>query len=247
MAGPAFRMLVEGEGGIVVELGDAIDPSLNAWVHRLADAVRSELAADVLEVVPTYRSLLVLFDPLRRGRRELEGRIAALLGGVSKGSRRVRPARVVRVPVRYGGPDGPDLAFVAEQARLTVDEVVSIHASVAYRVYMIGFTPGFPYLGGMSERIAAPRLDTPRTRIPAGSVGIAGAQTGVYPVESPGGWRLVGRTPLRLFDPRSGEPFLVAAGDRVRFVPVDDEAFREVERQVEAGAYRPEAEEGEGP
>ena len=243
----AHRMLVEGEGGIVVELGDAIDPSLNSWVHRLAEAVRRELADDILEVVPTYRSLLVLFDPLRRDRATLEGSIATLLGRIGLERQGARRGRVVSIPVHYGGADGPDLEFVAAHGRLSADEVVSIHASVAYRVYMLGFTPGFPYLGGMSERIAAPRLDSPRTRIPAGSVGIAGAQTGIYPIESPGGWRLIGRTPLRLFDPRATDPFLVAAGDRVRFVPVDEEAAREVERQVEAGTYAPGIEEGDGP
>ena len=166
----------------------------------------------------------------------------ALWEGLEAGAGPSRSARVVRVPVCYGGAHGPDLEFVAAHAGLTTDEVVALHSAVAYLVYMLGFTPGFAYLGGMTERIAAPRLDSPRTRIPAGSVGIAGAQTGIYPIESPGGWRLIGRTPLRLFDPRSERPFLLAAGDRARFVPVSGDAWRDVERAVQDGAYEPEIE-----
>jgi inhibitor of KinA len=235
-------MLVEGEQGIVVELGSAIDPEVNARVHRLADAIRRKLGRDALEVVPTYRSLLVLFDPLRVERTRLARRIEALLPGLEADARTPPSSRVVRVPVCYGGPFGPDLEFVAEHNGLAVEEVVQLHAAPSYLVYMLGFTPGFPYLGGMSQRIAAPRLDSPRPRIPTGSVGIAGAQTGIYPIESPGGWRLIGRTPLRLFDPRSKRPFLIAAGDRVRFVPVSEADWRSVERAVQAGTHEPETE-----
>lgn len=238
----SLRMLAQGEQGLVVEMGDAIDAQVNARVHRLGEAIRRKLARQVLEVVPTYRSLLVLFDPLRVARASLERRIEALWEGLAAGTGPPRPARVVRVPVCYGGAHGPDLEFVAAHAGLAPEEVVSIHSAVAYLVYMLGFTPGFAYLGGMTERIAAPRLDSPRTRIPAGSVGIAGAQTGIYPIESPGGWRLVGRTPLRLFDPRSERPFLLAAGDRVRFVPVSADAWRDLEGAVEDGTYEPETE-----
>jgi len=241
VAATGHRMLAEGEGGIVVEFGDAIEPAVNARVHALARAVSGRLAADVLEVVPTYRSLLVLFDPLRVARGSLQQRIEGLLLELGEAIGR-EGARTVRVPVAYGGAHGPDLEFVAAHNGLSPAEVVEIHASASYLVYMLGFTPGFPYLGGMSPRIAAPRLDVPRTRIPAGSVGIAGAQTGIYPVESPGGWRLIGRTPLRLFDPGSKTPFLVSAGERVRFVPVGEREWLEVEKAVREGAYRPETE-----
>ncbi|HVP68370.1 MAG TPA: 5-oxoprolinase subunit PxpB [Anaeromyxobacteraceae bacterium] len=243
---PGYRMLAEGEGGLVVELGDAIDPVVNARVHALARAISDRLASDVLEVVPTYRSLLVVFDPLRVERGRLERRVAGLLSAAREGGAR-EASRTVRVPVAYGGAAGPDLDFVAAHNGLTPAEVVEIHSSTSYLVFMLGFTPGFPYLGGMSGRIAAPRLDSPRTRIPAGSVGIAGAQTGIYPVESPGGWRLIGRTPLRLFDPGAERPFLLAAGDHVRFVPVSEEEWREIEGRVRAGGYEPDADaRGEG-
>ena len=131
-------------------------------------------------------------------------------------------SRTVEIPTLYGGENGPDLSFVAEHNGLTVEEVVRIHSSRDYPVYMMGFTPGFPYLGGMDGRIAAPRLNSPRTNVPAGSVGIAGEQTGIYPMESPGGWQIIGRTETTLFDPNHEKPFLLAPGDQVRFVPVNE-------------------------
>jgi KipI family sensor histidine kinase inhibitor len=133
----------------------------------------------------------------------------------------VAPGRLVEIPVRYGGADGPDLGEVAAHAGLTESQVVVLHASVEYDVYMVGFSPGFPYLAGLPERLAMPRRATPRVRVPAGSVAIGGLQTGVYPLASPGGWRLIGRTPLPLFDPRREPPVLLSLGDRVRFVPVE--------------------------
>ena len=145
------------------------------------------------------------------------------------------------IPTLYGGEAGPDLEFVAGHNQLTPAEVVRIHSSVPYRIYMIGFTPGFPYLGGMSEKIAAPRLKTPRTKIPAGSVGIAGTQTGLYPVESPGGWQLIGRTPLQVFDPRSEQPFIYSAGDFLQFQPVSATEYESIRQDVERGVYQPQS------
>jgi len=237
------RILTQGEGGIVVELGEGVDPAVNARVHALARAVARRLAGQVLEVVPSYRSLLVLHDPLAVPRARLERRLAALAGQVSAAPS-LEPKRVVRVPVCYGGELGPDLDAVARHAGLAPAEVVARHAAPVYRVHLLGFTPGFPYLGGMSPSIACPRLPTPRARLAAGSVGIAGDQTGIYPVESPGGWRLVGRTPLRLFDPapRARRPFLLVAGDGLRFVPVERARFDALSAAVAAGAFEPEVE-----
>lgn len=236
-----MRILAQGEQGIVVELGEDIDPAVNARVHALARAISARLGPAVLEVVPAYRSLLVLHDPLRRPRARLVRRIerlAALVGEAPAPG----PRRVLRLPVCYGGDLGPDLADVARHARLEPAEVIAIHARPVYRVYMLGFTPGFPYLGGMSPRLSCPRLVVPRTRIPPGSVAIGGTQTGVYPVESPGGWRLVGRTPVRLFEPASRTPFLLAAGDGLRFVPVEREEFEAVAQEVERGTWVPDME-----
>ena len=228
-----IRLLPQGEGGLLVELGDAIDPDVNARVHALARAVVQRIGAPVLEVVPSYASLLVVFDPLRLSRERLETRVAALARKV-EGIRAVPPRRVIEVPVCYGGELGPDLEDVARAVALSPAEVIARHSAPVYRVYLLGFTPGFPYLGGMDPRLACPRLSSPRVRVPAGSVAIAGAQTGVYSVESPGGWRLLGRTPLRLFDPDPGarRPFLLAPGDGLRFVPVDRARFDALAAEV---------------
>ena len=235
---PAVRFRTVGEEGLAVELGTAIDEAVNARVHRLAALLRRERASKILEVVPTYRSLLILFDPLRIGRASLERAVLKHLGARG-GAVATRRGRLVRVPVCYGGEFGPDLEYVAQHAGLAPQEVVDLHASVTYRVHMLGFTPGFPYLGGLPDALATPRLPEPRPRIPVGSVGIAGGQTGIYPLESPGGWRLIGRTPLRLFDPQARRPFLFSAGDRLRFEPVDKEGFHRCEAALPPPRPRP--------
>ncbi len=228
------RILAQGEGGIVVELGDAIDDAVNARVHALAAAIRARPGGDGLEVVPSYRSLLILHDPVRTPRAGLVRRVRALAERLGE-TPVVDPHRVVRLPVCYGGGHGPDLDDVAALAGLSAEAVVALHAAPVYRVHLLGFTPGFPYLGGLDPKLTVPRLEVPRSRIPAGSVAIGGGQTGVYPIESPGGWRLVGRTPLKLFDPLRLRPFLLAAGDGLRFVPIPPESFEEAARRFEAG------------
>lgn len=221
----AVRMLVAGEQGLIVEFGNAIDPAVNARVHRLARALAARGLEGVIETVPTYRSLLVLFDPLILPRERLDSEVEALLAVPAVEEAPGVGGNTVELPVLYGGEFGPDLTFIARHTGLSTEEVIAIHSSSSYLVYMLGFTPGFPYLGGMSSRLATPRLSSPRGKVPTGSVGIAGSQTGVYPVESPGGWRLIGRTPLRLFDLEAEQPFLLAPGDVVRFRPVDEEEY----------------------
>jgi KipI family sensor histidine kinase inhibitor len=234
-----LRFAAQGEGGLLVELGEGIDPAVNARVHALARALREAVPAGVQEVVPSYRSLLVVFDPLRLGRAALEAEVTRAARGLEGAP--PPAARLVTVPVCYGGEHGPDLPDVAKHAGLSEEEVVRLHAGATYLVYLVGFTPGFPYLGGLPPRLATPRLATPRRTLPAGSVAIGGAQAGIYPVESPGGWRLVGRTPLRLFDAASEAPFLLAPGDRVRFEAIAPAAFARVAADVAAGRHRAEA------
>jgi inhibitor of KinA len=236
-----MRILAQGEGGVVVELGDGIDPAVNARVHQLARAVTARLGGEVLEAVPSYRSLLVIHDPLRTSRERVVERLRSLVEELEQAPA-LAPQRVVRIPTCYGGVHGPDLAEVARLAGMTADEVVRRHAAPSYLVHFLGFTPGFPYLGGLDPGLATPRLDSPRARIPAGSVAIGGVQTGIYPVESPGGWRIVGRTPLRLFDPRVESPFLLDPGDVLRFVPVDQATFDAIAAEVEASRYATEVE-----
>ena len=234
------RFLIAGDRAIVVELGDTIEPAINGRVHALLHAVEDDSLAGVTDLVPSYRSLLVNYDPLATSVDDLRSRLGEIHDGLEASA--AESARTVLLPTLYGGEHGPDLDFVAEHAGMSTDEVVRTHSSVDYPVYMIGFTPGFPYLGNIPEALATPRLSAPRSSIPAGSVGIAETQTGVYSVDSPGGWRLIGRTPLDLFDARRYPPALLASGDSVRFVPLaDQDDFSEVRSQVEAGQYQPEA------
>ncbi len=234
MAGEA-RYLAAGEAALVVEFGDAIDPAINRRVRELCLAVDRDTPEGVRDLVPTYRSLLVAYDPRVTTFDALRARLAGLEAGLAHTP--APPPRVVEIPTAYGGEFGPDLAFVAEHNGLTPDDVVAIHAGTDYLVYMMGFSPGFTYLGGMSERIAAPRLKTPRTACPAGSVGIAQQQTGIYPVESPGGWQLIGRTPVSLFDPSRRPPVVVEAGDSIRFAPVSLDEYARIQDAIRRGAW----------
>jgi inhibitor of KinA len=234
-----INIVKAGEQGVVVDFGDVIDPGVNARVHRLAQQISGKMPDEILELVPTYRSLMVYFDPMRISRDALTDKIRLFLDSDAESGEKADTATVVSIPVCYGGEFGPDLEFVASHNKLSVEEVVEIHTSRAYQVYMLGFTPGFPYLGGISDRIAAPRLAQPRVVIPAGSIGIAGSQTGIYPIQSPGGWQLIGRTPLQLFNPGSADPFLFAAGNYLRFTAIDAGTFQEILCQVESGSYKP--------
>jgi len=213
-----IRYLPLGDRAVTVELGQRFSEEINRRVRGLAAAIKKMDIPGVREVVTAYRSLTVYYDPLVIGYQPLTAKLRDAEKGVGDG--RDGGGRLVEIPVAYGGQRGPDLEFVARYNGLTPREVVKIHTAGEYLVYMVGFTPGFPYLGGMSARIRAPRLEVPRPQVPAGSVGIAGEQTGVYPLATPGGWRIIGQTPLSLFDPLRNEPSLLKAGDRVRFVEV---------------------------
>jgi inhibitor of KinA len=213
-----FRIVPAGDSALVVEFEARIDPVVNARAIALADAVQNANLAGVRDVVPTYRSVAIYFDPLRTD-------YDALLKQVQADARTIPDAAAanrdpIRIPVCYDGEFGPDLADVATFAGGSVDDVIALHTSPTYRVFMVGFVAGFAYMGTVAERIAMPRHGTPRVRVPLGSVGIAGVQTGVYPAETPGGWRLIGRTPLKPFDADRNEPFLMRAGDSVQFFPI---------------------------
>lgn len=233
------RILICGEDALVVEFGDAVDPAINDRVYALAESVEAAGHASVVELVPTYRSLLVQYDVELSTVDDMTSFLDGLVGrmGPVKDNDDNGPRRIYELPVKYGGEQGEDLDDVAEHAGVTADEVIAIHSGTDYRVFMLGFAPGFPYLGGMDERIATPRLASPRVRVPAGSVGIAESQTGVYPMASPGGWRLIGNTPVSLFDPASDPPVPFLPGSFIRFVPVTSEEAERVARQVADGTY----------
>lgn len=233
----ATRYVPAGDQGIVVEFGDEISPEASAKVRAMQHGIEESRLTGVVECIPTYRSLLVVYDPLKVGFDELTARLKEIESRLA--AMDLPAPRVTELPTAYGGEYGPDLEFVAAHTGLTPEEVVRIHSSVDYLIYMLGFTVGYPYLGGLPESLATPRRKTPRQQVPAGSVGIAGPQTGVYPVESPGGWQLIGRTPVRLYDPTRNPPVLLRAGDYVRFVPISPAEFKSIAAQVEDGTYVP--------
>lgn len=234
------KLLMASEAGLVVEFESVISPEINGLVQQLMKRLMHKPQVGIIEVVPTYKSVTVYFDPLRTTRQQVIQLIKQLLAQIKPIDTTPLAARIVHVPVCYGGVFGPDLEFVARYTGLSTQEVMSIHTVKPYLVYMLGFTPGFPYLGGMSEQIAVPRQEKPRTKVPAGSVGIGGNQTGVYPIESPGEWWLIGRTPIKTFQPSSNDPFLVSAGDYFQFFSISIEEYFTIRHEVETGMYVPE-------
>ena len=220
-----FRIVPAGDASLLVQFEERIDPSIHARIVGAASAVRAAALPGVLDVAPAYRSLGIYFDPTQTDL----GRLLPLVSGIVSSA---RPAAVskgapIPVPVCYGGAYGPDLAHVAAFAGMDEAAVVALHTSATYRVYMLGFAPGFAYMGTLDARIAAPRLSVPRPRVPAGAVGIAGAQTGIYPFATPGGWQIIGRTSVRPCDVTRADPFLFAPGDRVRFHAVSADALEQ--------------------
>jgi inhibitor of KinA len=207
-----------GDSALLVTFGDEIDPRLNQQVHALAALLDSLPLAGIIETVPAYATLLVHYDPLALNYVQVMDWIRGQIDRTE--SALTRKPRLVEVPTKYDA-SGSDLEAVAALHGLSTSDVIRIHSGREYLVYMMGFTPGFPYMGKLDEAIVTPRLDTPRTLVKAGTVAIAGAQTGIYPLDSPGGWRLIGWTPLTLFDPSSVSPFLFAPGDTVRFMPIE--------------------------
>ena len=210
---------------------------INTRVRALEFLIQQQALPGVVETVPSFRSLLVYYDPRRVGYDAL----CASLGRLAEqsGTAVLPPARGVEIPCCYDRELGPDLAAAAERLRLTIDELIRLHAGAEYLVYFVGFTPGLPYMAGVPERIQLPRLPTPRVRVPAGSVGLGGAQFCIYSVESPGGYWLLGRTPLRLYDPQAEEPTLLRAGDRVRMRPIDRAEYDALAARVAGRAYAP--------
>jgi len=218
---PKFRVM--GDRSLLVELGDEISREVNRRVRMLYFSLIDCNLGGVVELIPSYAALLIVFDPLRIS-------LAALKAGTLRLMETADPSRIpeprtVRIPVVYGGEFGPDLPWLAETHQMTPNDVIRHHTATTYHVYMIGFTPGYPYMGEVPVEIATPRRDTPRTRVPQGSVGIAQRQTGIYPVASPGGWQIIGRTPVRLFDPTAWPPTPLEIGDAVNFYPIEMEAY----------------------
>ncbi len=230
MLNPVFpRFATLSDRALVVHLGDQIDTAMFRAVRSMSRQLEANPPAGMVEVVPAFTTVAVYYDPLCTSEAELTSHINGLESLLD--STAEPPPRIVEIPVCYGGEFGSDLEFVAKHARISTSEVIEVHSAADYLVHMIGFAPGFPYLGGMSSKISTPRRSSPRLKIPAGSVGIAGDQTGIYPLETPGGWQLIGRTPLELFQPNQDPPTLLQAGDVVRFRSISPQQFRELQEQ----------------
>ena len=233
------RYLVAGDQNMVVEFGDEVDMTLNQKVHSVVSAMKQAKFDGVRELIPTYRSILINYDPSIIGFAALQDKLKALENRLDFSS--LPSPREVGIPVvfGYGEPYKSDIEFVAQYSKLgSVQEVIELFTSRDYSVYMIGFLPGFAYLGGVPRRLATPRLDRPRISIPAGSVGIAGEQCGIYPLDCPGGWRCIGRTALKLFEPSWQPPSLLHAGDRVRFASISPEQYEHIALKVKEGTFK---------
>jgi KipI family sensor histidine kinase inhibitor len=222
---PETRFLLMGDRGLLLEFGDEISSAVNEKVRRMALAIQAEAIEGIIETVPTYRSLLILYNPLIFSIVELKKRLIRLEEGLRQIS--FPDPKLTKIPVVYGGPMGPDLEGVAQYHQISPEEVIRLHCSKPYFIYMIGFMPGFPYMGELPDGLATPRLKTPRLSVPAGSVAIAQRQTGIYSMESPGGWQILGRTPVKLFDPEEDSPALLKMGDIVQFYSISEKEFQE--------------------
>jgi len=231
------RLLPAGDGALVIELGEAIAPEINARVHALDAAIGRAGIRCISETVPTYRSILVYFDALAADAGSLSERLLAL--AAEDHSRDETTARRWHIPVAYGGAHGIDLEDVAKATGLSTAEVVALHAAADYAVYMIGFSPGFAYLGGLAEALHLPRRTNPRLKTPAGSVMVGGMQAAISPLAMPSGWHILGTTPARLFEPAAAEPFLLRPGDRVRFQPVSVADFERLSQAARHAGWRP--------
>lgn len=233
MAG--FTITIAGDSALNLEFAHVISPETSAKIRMAADNLTADPIEGITELVPTFCSLMVYYNPLVITFDELSSRLQGKLRDVGEADLSVR--KIVQIPVCYGGDFGPDLATVAEHAGLPEADVIALHTAHDYLIDMLGFLPGFAYLGGLDARLHTPRLAVPRTRIEPGSVGIGGEQTGIYPLASPGGWQIIGRTPLKPYDPDRAEPILYAAGEYLRFAPITPDEYATIETQLAAGTY----------
>ena len=231
-----YQILIEGDSSVLIVFGDTISTEINQRITSTVQLIRAQRIEGIVDMIPAFVSLLINYNPLVISFDALKTRLEKLLQVETKASETVK--RVFEIPVCYGGEFGPDLKNIADHAGLSEEEVVNIHTSRDYLIYMLGFLPGFCYLGGLDERIHTPRLATPRLKIPAGSVGIGGSQTGIYPMDSPGGWQLMGKTPVKTYDPERETPILVQAGEYIRFVRIDEAEFRRISGLVEKNEYQ---------
>lgn len=230
-----IKYLPCGENAIVIEFGNEISKEINAKIRKMMLEIEKEQWKGILEIIPTYRSVLLQYDPFLWTYKEILGKLNTFV--LDSHGEEEEEVNLIEIPTLYAGEFGPDIDFVSEHTKLSVKEIIERHTAVDYLVYMLGFIPGFTYLGGMDESLATPRLKTPRLQILPGSVGIAGSQTGIYPSLSPGGWQIIGRTPLSLYDSTKNPPVFIQAGDYIRYVSIDQDEYARIEKEVKEGSY----------
>ena len=233
----SVRFLFSGDSALVIEFGNEISVDINKKIRKMMDDIKKENIDGIVELVPTYCSLLINYDVLKIDYNTLVEKLKTFLNNDLE-TAEGEEVTLVEIATLYNDEVGPDLSYVAEHNKLSKEEVIKIHTGTDYLVYMLGFMPGFTYLGGMSEKIATPRLESPRLQIYPGSVGIAGKQTGMYPSMSPGGWRIIGRTPLKLYNPDSDTPVYISSGDYVRYVSISEEEYNDILKKVENDEYK---------
>ena len=233
MAG--FKITIAGDSALNLEFSSTISPQTSTMIRTAAETLSADPIGGIVELVPTFCSLMVSYDPLRISFDQLSSQLRTRLCDITAAETGIR--KIITIPVCYGGDFGPDIETVAKHANMSIDELIAVHSAPDYLIDMLGFLPGFAYLGGLDERLHTPRLTTPRTRIEAGSVGIGGAQTGIYPLPSPGGWQIIGRTPLRPYDPDRENPILYSAGEYLHFSPITPDEYAAIEAQLTADAY----------
>lgn len=230
-----IKVMPAGDSALVVEFGNEINEAVNEKVHALAKKIRQENIPGITEMIPTFRSLLVSYDMLQIS----YSKLSVMLSVLSRELEMNQAAhhRIVKIPCCYGARFGADLTDMERLTGLSREKIIELHSSVDYKIYMLGFLPGFVYLGGLDKRLEVPRLDTPRVRIGKGAVGIGGNQTGIYPMDSPGGWRLIGGTPVDLYDPEREDPVLLRAGEYIRFVPISIMDYYDIRQEILKGTY----------
>ena len=233
----SVRFLFSGDSALVIEFGNEISVDINKKIRKMMDDIKKESIDGIVELVPTYCSLLINYDVLKIDYNTLVEKLKTFLNNDLE-TAEGEEVTLIEIPTLYNDEVGSDLSYVAEHNKLSKEEVIKIHTGTDYLVYMLGFMPGFTYLGGMSEKIATPRLESPRLQIYPGSVGIAGKQTGMYPSMSPGGWRIIGRTPLKLYNPDSDTPVYISSGDYVRYVSISEEEYNDILKKVENNEYK---------
>ena len=231
-----IKIIPTGDSSILLEFNQIISPEINKNITTLVYLVKEQQIEGVMDMIPAFCSLLINYDPRVITYDQLIKRLKPLMKLNINSVSKIK--KVFEIPVCYGEIYGPDIEFIVKNSGLSEEEVINIHSSKDYLIYMLGFLPGFSYLGGLDERIHTPRLKNPRLKIPAGSVGIGGGQTGIYPLESPGGWQLLGKTPIKTYDPNRKDPILFESGDYIRFIPISKEEYENIKSEVEAGLYK---------